>query len=74
MAKVIHAGPIDTLTLTEAGGPYILVEMRPRPFAFLRPEEARELAAELTRMADKWAEPAPTTDARQLTLEMQLNG
>lgn len=66
--QVIHAGPIDTISVLEAGGPYILLELQPRGFAFLRPEEARELADELYRLADKWPGEA-VYDERQLSLE-----
>lgn len=66
--KTIHAGPVDSITVTQAGGPYICVELNPRGFAFLRPEEARELADTLYEMADKHAQPMWSHDDRQLSL------
>ena len=67
-ARVIHAGPIDSVTLSECGGSYVLLETGPRQFAFLRPEEARELADVLYQFADKHAQPMWSHDPEQLTV------
>lgn len=66
--RVIHAGPIDAVTLNEAGGPYLLLQLKPREFAFLRPEEARELAQALGEFADKHAQPMWSHDPEQVSI------
>jgi hypothetical protein len=74
MSYEIHAGAVDTVSVSRAAGEFVSLEIQPARHVFLTPSEARELAARLNALADAVGAGTPQRMLRQPDLGLAQAG